>query len=69
MGKRTKGPSKIDHSIYETHITFSEYRWIINGGSNSFHSLKAPVSTDEDAALLRALYAHVMMYNRDINIS
>lgn len=51
MGKRTKGPSKIDHSIYETHITFSEYRWIINGGSNSFHSLKAPVSTDEDAAL------------------
>lgn len=41
-------------------------RWIINGGNNSFHSLKAPVSTQMKTLLPRALL-HVMMYYRNIN--
>lgn len=36
------------------------------GGNNSFHSLKAPVSTQMKTLLSRALL-HVMMYYRNIN--
>lgn len=37
------------------------------GGNNSFHSLKAPVSTQMKTLLPRAHYMHVMMYYRNIN--